>query len=66
MTTLILDNNKKFTFSNTNELRFFVYENFWYPEVISDVEESWYKEWKIDFEKNSFSNIDDLLSDLKR
>lgn len=32
MTTLILDNNKTYTFSTINELKFFVFEKFWYPE----------------------------------
>lgn len=65
MTTLIID-NKKINFSSINELKIYVYENFWYPEIKEEVEESWYKNWKADFEKNSFSNIDELLTDLRK
>jgi hypothetical protein len=65
MTTLLLDNNTKFTFSNINELKIFVYENYWYPEINQKIEETWYKNWKPDFESKTFSNIDELLSDLK-
>lgn len=65
MTTLILSDNKKINFSNINELKVFIFEKYWYPEITSEIEESWYKNWKPDFEKKSFSNIDDLLSDLK-
>ena len=66
MTTLILENNQKITFSNINELKVFVFEKFWYPEINPEIEESWYKNSKADFEKKSFSNIDDLLTDLKK
>lgn len=66
MTTLTLDNNKTYTFSTINELKFFVFENFWYPKIEEEIEESWYKNWKCDFENKSFSNINDLLADLKK
>jgi hypothetical protein len=65
MTTLIID-DKKINFSSINELKIYVYENFWYPEIKEDVEDSWYENWKVDLEKNSFSNIDELLADLKK
>ena len=46
MTTITLQDNIKLSkteFSSIYELRFFIYENFWYPEIKEEVEDSWYK-----------------------
>lgn len=56
MTTLTLDNNKKITFSSINELKIFVFENFWYPEIDEKVEENWHQD------KNNWEEIRDIKS----
>jgi len=63
MTTIILQDNiklEKTNFVNINELKIFIYESFWYPNINSDLEEKWYKNWKLDLCEDSFSSIEDM------
>jgi len=68
MTIITLQDNIKLSkteFSSIYELRFFIYENFWYPEIRDEIEESWYKNWNLDFDDKKYTNLDELLFDLK-
>lgn len=63
MTTLTLDGNIKLSkthFVNMNELKIYIYENFWYPEIKEEIEESWYKNWKVDLCNEEFTDISEM------
>lgn len=61
MTTLIID-NKEINFSSINELKIYVYENFWYPEIKEEIEESWNEGWN-DWEE--IKDVKKFISDIK-
>lgn len=63
MTTITLKDNvklQKTNFININELKVFIYETFWYPNINSEIEEKWYKNWKLDICEDSFSSIEEM------
>jgi hypothetical protein len=66
MTTITLDNDVKLSkthFSNIDELKIFIYENFWYPEIKDEVEESWHKDWGDNWEE--IKDIDNYIYSIK-
>lgn len=53
-------NLQKTHFVDINELKVFIYESFWYPDINSDLEEKWYKNWKLDLCEETFSSVKEM------
>lgn len=69
MTTITINEDIKIlknNFQNINELKVFIYESFWYPEVNEGIEKSWYKNWKLDLTSEEFNSVWDMKDFYKK